>query len=72
MCVCVVMYVRRNTFYLNSSMHAHRAFTTLLSAIMRAALLWFGGAALFADRTTVSAHTHTHTHRHTHTHKHAS
>jgi hypothetical protein len=38
---------------MNTSLHFHRAFTTLMSALLRTSLLWFGGAALFADLTTV-------------------
>lgn len=46
----------RNAFLLNVSLHAHRAFTALLSAGLRLSLLWCGGAALFADMTTGGWH----------------
>ena len=38
---------------LNSAIHMHHAYNDLVSAGLRASLLWIGGSALFSDLTTV-------------------
>jgi hypothetical protein len=53
-CPCALLAVHRQSYLTNKSLHLHRAFTTLMTALLRTSLLWFGGAALFADLTTVS------------------
>lgn len=45
----------RNTFWLNLSLHGHRAFTYTASAAMRLGLLWLGGRAMLAQTTTVGS-----------------
>jgi hypothetical protein len=42
-----------NTFKLNTLLAVHKSYTYALAACVRAAMLWFGGVALFADLMTV-------------------
>ncbi|WIA17366.1 hypothetical protein OEZ85_014227 [Tetradesmus obliquus] len=42
-----------NTFKLNTLLALHKSYTYALAACVRAAMLWFGGVALFADLMTV-------------------
>jgi len=42
-----------NTFKLNCLLVFHKSYTFGLAAVVRGAMLWFGGVALFADLTTV-------------------
>lgn len=42
-----------NTFKLNVLLVFHKSYTFGLGAMVRGAMLWFGGVALFGDLTTV-------------------
>lgn len=50
---CCVLAACSNTFKLNCLLVFHKSYTFGLAAVVRGAMLWFGGVALFADLTTV-------------------
>lgn len=45
----------RNTFYMNSAIQVHRCLTSLMGALLRGAVLWFGARALFLDTATLGS-----------------
>jgi hypothetical protein len=49
----VLLTAHSNTFKLNTLLAVHKSYTYALAACVRAAMLWFGGVALFADLMTV-------------------
>lgn len=51
--MCLHACTCSNTFKLNTLLALHKSYTYALAACVRAAMLWFGGVALFADLMTV-------------------